>query len=415
MSHVFLPPAAGTMLAHLHELQSENRSMQSRIMELASQREFYIAINTKLQQTLTDNNLVRLPNGVQPIAAGPGGGATGAVGVALGGATTGMVGVAMGGDGLHPQQQQQHQPQAQAMAAAISSGQPPLPPGANRGGVANSGGMYEEEPRMQEDNGRAVLENSGDVMHGAILMDDERMSVSSTAIPKEAQDSLLHAHFSSMQRGSAGSGEGRRVKSSGLHVPSGRDHARIHPTELKHDPMLSSVAEPPNQRNSGGGAGGSTGGGGGGRAGPGGAYGGPPQPHPHPRHPLTAHDQQQLMNNSNNVMLSSGFSSSGVNSSGRHSQHHHHHEHERHAATTELLTSSHQLLESGGDRLAAPPVNEGGTTPSLNEVTHVTAAVQRPIASFGSPLNDTSPMLSSAVGHPPQSSNNVYFHHNPSS
>ena len=385
--------------------------MQSRIMELASQREFYIAINTKLQQTLTDNNLVRLPNGVQPIATGPGG-------VALGGATTGVVGVAMGGDGLHPQQ---HQPQAQAMAAAISSG-PPLPPGAGRGGMASGGGgMYEEEPRIQEDNGRAVLENSGDVIHSAMLMDDERMSVSSTAIPKEAQDSLLHAHFSSMQRGAPGSGEGRRVKSSGLHVPPGRDHARIHPTELKHDPMLSSVAEPPNQRNSGGGAGSTTGGGGGGgRAGPGGAYGGPP--HPHSRHPPAAHDQQQLMNNSNNVMLSSGFShsgSSGVNSSGRHSHHHHHHEHERHTATTELLSSSHQLLDSGGsggggDRLAAPPVNEGGTTPSLNEVTHVTAAVQRPIASFGSPLNDTSPMLSSAVGHP-QSSNNVYFHHNPSS
>lgn len=45
------------MLAHLHTLQSENRQMQSRIMELASQREFYIAINTKLRQTLTEHDL----------------------------------------------------------------------------------------------------------------------------------------------------------------------------------------------------------------------------------------------------------------------------------------------------------------------------------------------------------------------
>ena len=53
------------MLAHLHQLQSENSRMQSRIMELASQREFYIAINTRLRQTLTENDN-RLPNGVQP-------------------------------------------------------------------------------------------------------------------------------------------------------------------------------------------------------------------------------------------------------------------------------------------------------------------------------------------------------------
>ena len=45
------------MLAHLHTLQSENRKMQSRIMELASQREFYIAINTKLRQTLAEHEL----------------------------------------------------------------------------------------------------------------------------------------------------------------------------------------------------------------------------------------------------------------------------------------------------------------------------------------------------------------------
>lgn len=56
---------AGVMLAHLHELQSENRTMQSRIMELASQREFYIAINTRLRQTLADGT-ASLPNGLQP-------------------------------------------------------------------------------------------------------------------------------------------------------------------------------------------------------------------------------------------------------------------------------------------------------------------------------------------------------------
>lgn len=40
--------------------------MQSRIMELASQREFYIATNTRLRQTLAENDVSRLPNGVQP-------------------------------------------------------------------------------------------------------------------------------------------------------------------------------------------------------------------------------------------------------------------------------------------------------------------------------------------------------------
>ena len=60
-----LPSLAGMMLAHLHQLQSENSRMQSRIMELASQREFYIAINTRLRQTLMENDN-RLPNGVQP-------------------------------------------------------------------------------------------------------------------------------------------------------------------------------------------------------------------------------------------------------------------------------------------------------------------------------------------------------------
>lgn len=61
----FLSSVAGMMLAHLHQLQSENSRMQSRIMELASQREFYIAINTRLRQTLVENDN-RLPNGVQP-------------------------------------------------------------------------------------------------------------------------------------------------------------------------------------------------------------------------------------------------------------------------------------------------------------------------------------------------------------
>ena len=53
---VVLPPA-GSMLAHLHTLQTENRQMQSRIMELASQREFYLAINTKLRQTISEHDL----------------------------------------------------------------------------------------------------------------------------------------------------------------------------------------------------------------------------------------------------------------------------------------------------------------------------------------------------------------------
>lgn len=60
-----LPDTAGVMLEHLHKLQSENRTMQSRIMELASQREFYIAMNTRLRQTLADNTSSQLPNGIQ--------------------------------------------------------------------------------------------------------------------------------------------------------------------------------------------------------------------------------------------------------------------------------------------------------------------------------------------------------------
>ena len=40
--------------------------MQARIMELASQREFYIATNTRLSQTLAEQDGGRLPNGVQP-------------------------------------------------------------------------------------------------------------------------------------------------------------------------------------------------------------------------------------------------------------------------------------------------------------------------------------------------------------
>ena len=61
---------AGVMLAHLHQLQSENRRMQARIMELASQREFYIATNTRLHQTLTEHDLAggnKLANGVRTL------------------------------------------------------------------------------------------------------------------------------------------------------------------------------------------------------------------------------------------------------------------------------------------------------------------------------------------------------------
>ena len=62
---VFISHTAGVMLEHLHKLQSENRTMQSRIMELASQREFYIAMNTRLRQTLADSTSNQLPNGIQ--------------------------------------------------------------------------------------------------------------------------------------------------------------------------------------------------------------------------------------------------------------------------------------------------------------------------------------------------------------
>ncbi len=56
----------GSMLAHLHTLESENRQMQSKIMELASQREFYIAINTKLRHSLAEQDTGnRLPNGIR--------------------------------------------------------------------------------------------------------------------------------------------------------------------------------------------------------------------------------------------------------------------------------------------------------------------------------------------------------------
>lgn len=64
---------AGVMLAHLHQLQSENRRMQARIMELASQREFYIATNTRLHQTLTEHDLAggnKLTNGIYILGEG---------------------------------------------------------------------------------------------------------------------------------------------------------------------------------------------------------------------------------------------------------------------------------------------------------------------------------------------------------
>ena len=57
------------MLAHLHELQSENRKMQARIMELASQREFFIATNGRLKQTLVESGgISRVLNGIQLLA-----------------------------------------------------------------------------------------------------------------------------------------------------------------------------------------------------------------------------------------------------------------------------------------------------------------------------------------------------------
>ena len=320
--------------------------MQSRIMELASQREFYIAINTKLHQTLTEHDLPRLPNGVQPITAGGG---------------------VVGGDGLHPQQ-----PQLQAMAA-ISSGS-----ALHHGGEGVSGGMYDEDSQMQE-GGALESEGSG------LLMDtdngDERMSLSSSTMSKEAQDSLLHAHFSTMQRTTSG----RRIKSSG----GGGKHQGLQEGLVASDPMLSSVAAPASQQ------GGSVGGGRGYTGG-------------HSRH---THDQL----NSNNNM---GSPFAHAHHVGHPSQQHHrnHHQQQRHHQDrhTELLSAStHQVLENS-DRLAAPPSNEGGNS-SLNEVTHVTAAVQRPIASFASLPNDPSPMLSSTVGHPHSSNNGSVYFNNPSS
>ena len=53
------------MLAHLHELQSENRKMKARIMELASQREFFIATNAHLQQSLSESSINKAINGIQ--------------------------------------------------------------------------------------------------------------------------------------------------------------------------------------------------------------------------------------------------------------------------------------------------------------------------------------------------------------
>ena len=53
------------MLAHLHELQSENRKMKARIMELASQREFFIATNAHLQQSLSETSINKVINGIQ--------------------------------------------------------------------------------------------------------------------------------------------------------------------------------------------------------------------------------------------------------------------------------------------------------------------------------------------------------------
>lgn len=58
------------MLAHLHELQSENRKMKARIMELASQREFFIATNAHLRQSLSEGGINRVINGIQLLSDG---------------------------------------------------------------------------------------------------------------------------------------------------------------------------------------------------------------------------------------------------------------------------------------------------------------------------------------------------------
>lgn len=58
------------MLAHLHELQSENRKMKARIMELASQREFFIATNAHLRQSLSEGGINKVINGIQLLSDG---------------------------------------------------------------------------------------------------------------------------------------------------------------------------------------------------------------------------------------------------------------------------------------------------------------------------------------------------------
>ena len=140
-----LPPSAGSMLAHLHTLQSENRSMQSQIMELASQREFYIAINTKLRQTLSEHDdSSRFPNGVQPMT-------------------------------------ESNLPPAATTTQANSSS------------LSSSSVHREKAPTTG-----SVMVGTGersDSTDSTSAAESRNKSVSSTALPKEDQDSLLQAHF----------------------------------------------------------------------------------------------------------------------------------------------------------------------------------------------------------------------------
>ena len=120
--------------------------MQSQIMELASQREFYIAINTKLRQTLSEHDdSSRFPNGVQPMTE----------------------------SNLPP-------------AATTTQG--------NSSSSLSSSSVHREKAPTTG----SVMVGTGersDSTDSTSAAESRNKSVSSTALPKEDQDSLLQAHF----------------------------------------------------------------------------------------------------------------------------------------------------------------------------------------------------------------------------
>ena len=157
--------------------------MQSRIMELASKREFYIAINTKLRQTLTEHEALRLPNGVQ------------------------------------------------------------LPLGTS-GDVVNSSqtiAITTPSSSQTDTDGSRMMGEADDSSH------QDRTVVMSSTIPKEAQDSLLQAHFSpsSLQTGSTSSSSTRNLvstldtSSSHVHTP----HQNTVPPSQHHNLHLAQLHE----------------------------------------------------------------------------------------------------------------------------------------------------------------------------